>query len=106
MKNDELKIKNAVNGISFIGISIGFFHLDKAKTHVNANATHCLRRAKRTLFFILRSSFFILSFLCSLSVKAQGNIPEPELPTQYVEIKEEKPKIPFFQGFTLSADVV
>ena len=49
---------------------------------------------------------FFLLFFCSLSVKAQGNIPEPELPTQYVEIKEEKPKIPFFQGFTLSADVV
>ena len=57
-------------------------------------------------FFILHSSFFILSFFCSLSVKAQGNILEPELPTQYVEIKEEKPKSPFFQGFTLSADVV
>ena len=55
------------------------------------------------LFFVVLFLFFIPAF--QAVVVAQGNVPEPEKPSLYVEVKEEKPKIPLFQGFTLSGDV-
>ena len=55
------------------------------------------------LFFVVLFLFVTPAF--HNVVVAQGNVPEPEKPSLYVEVKEDKPKIPFFQGFTLSADV-
>ena len=36
---------------------------------------------------------------------SQGNVIEKEKPSKYVEITEEKPKLTFFQGFSISADL-
>lgn len=58
-----------------------------------------------TRFLCLVFLFLFITPAFHTLVAAQGNIPEPEKPSLYVEVKEEKPKIPLFQGFTLSADV-
>lgn len=41
----------------------------------------------------------------NLPAYSQGNVIESEQPSQYIEITEEKPKMDFFQGFSLSADL-
>ena len=47
----------------------------------------------------------VIAFIIPLKTYSQGNVLEPEKPTQYVEISEEKPLMDFFQGFSLSADI-
>ena len=46
----------------------------------------------------------LLVFLPSPAL-AQGNVIAPEKPSKYVELDVEEPKMPFFQGFTVSADL-
>lgn len=52
-------------------------------------------------------ALLLLIFLFSVSQFAfsQGNVLEKEQPSQYIEITDEKPKLDFFQGFSLSADL-
>ncbi len=68
---------------------------------------------KRMLKYILteqsnkRIPLLLLSLFMAfpLGIFSQGNVIEPEKPSQYVEVTEEKPKMDFFQGFSLSADL-
>ena len=46
----------------------------------------------------------LLVFLPSPAL-AQRNVIAPEKPSKYVELGVEEPKMPFFQGFTVSADL-
>ena len=58
------------------------------------------QQSKRFHFLLLS-----LALLYPLELLSQGNVIESEKPSQYIEIREEKPKMDFFQGFSLSADL-
>ncbi len=47
----------------------------------------------------------VLLLASAMPLRAQGNKQEPQQPQKFVALVEEAPKLTFFQGFTLSADV-
>lgn len=51
---------------------------------------------------LITSYILLAGFLTST---AQDNTPEPPKPQKYVAVVEEEPRLVFFQGFTLSADL-
>ena len=48
---------------------------------------------------------YVLFLAHSFQIHAQGNVQEPPTPQKYVAVVSDAPKLTFFQGFTLSADI-
>lgn len=58
-----------------------------------------------SLSWSVRWMFALMACVVGLHVGAQNYTGEPIKPTKYIEVTDEKPRMDFFQGFTLSGDL-